>query len=319
MPVYSNVTLVSSPLVYARSGVTFVSSGAFIGSNVVPVAPPVSIGSNVIVVTLPPEPIYTRSNVTFVTPTPLAYVGSRVTFVTPRLSLVRNVIRYVGKNNVPRNIRQQRGSNLDTMRRFGTPVLIKHRFNADDVQKGIAEKSPNFSATYGQTRRDDPISWGVGFVSVEKSDDEWVTPEGRLVVSATNPGGGAIPAPKYRGWGPGYLTYAILPDVSEDIYKLTPTGVLIRTQQATVQMGWYPEVKDNDLLVIVQIDQSENIIACRERFLLKMTSPASMRGLDRKGRIEYGEDFGNRHVTDQSFQMTLLPENDVAYNVEIDR
>lgn len=250
---------------------------------------------------------------------PSVYSTSNVIFINEIVGQINNVIRYTGKPNVPRNIRQQRGNNLDTMRRFGTPIIVKHRFNADDVQKGIAERSPNFSAVYGQTRRDDPISWGVGFVSVDKSDNEWVTPQGKLLVSSVNPEDGSVPAPKYRGWGPGFLTYAILPDVSEDIYKLTATGVLIRTQQANVQMGWFPEVNDNDLLIIVQIDQSENVIGTRERFLLKQTSPASMRGLDRKGRLEYTEDFGNRHITDQSFQMTLLPENDVAYNVEIDR
>lgn len=230
-----------------------------------------------------------------------------------------NVIRYIGEPNVPRNIRQQRKNNLDTMRRFGTPVIIKHMYNAEDVEKGIAERSPNYSLAYGQTRHNDPLSHGVGFVSVEKSTNEWVSPTGSLVVSNTSPGTGYTPAPKYRGYGPGYLTYVIIPDVSEDMFKLAENGALIKIQQAKVQMGWYPEANDNDLMIIVEIDHAENVTRTRERYLLKMTNPASMRGIDRRGRREYTEDFGNRHVTDQFFETTIVPSSDPIYNVETDR
>lgn len=230
-----------------------------------------------------------------------------------------NVIRYIGEPNVPRNIRQHRGNNLDTMRRFGTPVLIKHMYNSRDVEEGIAQPSPNFDNVYGQTRNRDPISHGVGFVSVETADDEWVSPTGQLVVAETSPGAGYTQAPKYRGYGPGYLTYVILPDVAEDVFKLNEVGALIKVQTAMVQMGWFPEVNDNDLIITATIDDAERVIETHERYLAKMTNPVSMRGLDRKGRREYTEDFGNRHVIDQNFELTLLPEKDELYQVEVDR
>lgn len=230
-----------------------------------------------------------------------------------------NIIRYTGPKDTPRNIRRQRGNNLDAMRRYGTPVILKHMYNDQDVEDGIAEASPNRDNIYGQSRRDDPLSFGIGYVSIEKSDNEWLSPEGIIIVSDISPGSGYQKAPKYLGYGPGYLTYAILPDVSQDLFKITEQGVFIRIQEATVQMGWFPEVNDNDLLVIAQIDRSENVISTRERFVLKQTSPASIRGLDRLGRQEYTEDFGNRNVTDQSFQMTLVPDSDVKMNVPIDR
>lgn len=231
-----------------------------------------------------------------------------------------NVIRYKGEPVVPRDILRQRANNLETLRRFGSPVVVKHMYNDRDRQDKIAEPSPNFSSVYGQTRNHDPISHGVGLVSVEKSKDEWISPDGKTIVqSLTSPGTGYIQAPKYRGYGPGYLIYAILPDVSEDIFKLSETGALIRVQTAEVQMGWYPDVNDNDLLITCRIDRAERVIETFERYLLKQTSPSSMRGQDRLGRREYGEDFGNRHITDQSFQMTLLPKHDTLYNVEIDR
>src|SRR5690242_8620263 len=93
-----------------------------------------------------------------------------------------NVIRYYGESSVPGDIRRQRKNNLETMRRFGTPVILKHMYNDQDVQAGIAKESPNFSSVYGQTRHDDPISHGVGFVSVETQPGEWVSPQGALVV-----------------------------------------------------------------------------------------------------------------------------------------
>jgi hypothetical protein len=249
---------------------------------------------------------------------PTIYVDP-IPVADPGASSVKNVIGYLGEPSVPRSIRRQRRNNLDAMRRFGTPVIVKHMFNPRDVTANIAEESPNFSSVYKQTRHNDPLSHGVGFVSVEKSSDEWVSPQGTLVVSNTSPGVGYTPAPKYRGYGPGYLVYAILPDVAEDVFKLTETGAMIKVQQAQVQMGWYPEVSDNDLLIICELNRSEQVIATRERYLLKQTNPASMRGLDRYGRRESTEDFGNRYITDQFFEMTLLPINDELYNVEVDR
>lgn len=237
---------------------------------------------------------------------------------TPAEQVGRNAIRYVGEPNIPRSIRRQRKNNLDTMRRFGTPVIVKHMYNADDVIAGIAQPSPNFSSTYGQARHNDPISHGVGFVSTEVADNEWIRTDGTLYIG-NSPPTGAVRAPKYRGYGPGFLIYAILPDVAQDVFKLTETGALIKVQQAQVQMGWFPEVNDNDLLIVCQINRAEQVVATHERYLLKMTNPASMRGLDRSGRRESTEDFGNRYITDQSFEMTLIPANDELYNVEVDR
>jgi hypothetical protein len=245
----------------------------------------------------------------YVNPLPLAESGQPT-----------NVIRYVGEPNIPRDIKQHRGNNLDTMRRFGSPVIIKHMYNSTDVEAGIATESKNFESIYGQTRHDDPISHGIGFVSIETDPQEWVAPDGTAVVSsASSPGPGYTQAPRYRGYGPGYLTYAILPDVAEDVFKLNEVGALIRVQTARVQMGWFPEVNDNDLIIVATIDEAERVVETHERYLAKMTNPVSMRGLDRKGRRERNEDFGNRHVIDQWFEMTLVPAKDSLYNVETDR
>jgi hypothetical protein len=231
-----------------------------------------------------------------------------------------NAIRYAGEQHVPQDLRRRRKQVQETMRRMGTPVLVKHMYNDRDVQNGIAKASPNFDDIYKQTRHDDPISHGIGFVSVEDSEDEWVSPDGKtIVVSDTTPGAGYTKAPRYRGFGPGYLIYMIQPDVAEDVFKLTETGVLIKVQEATAQAPWWPEINDNDLIINVTIGRGEKIEDTHERYQAKMSNPITMRGYDRRGRREYSEDGGNRYVVNQQFQMTLIPKHDVLYNVETDR
>lgn len=230
-----------------------------------------------------------------------------------------NVMRYVGEPNVPRSIRDLRANNLDTMRWMGTPVIVKHMFSDYDFQIGKARKSPNWSDTYGQVRHNDPVSHGIGYVGLEESDDEWVSPQGTIVVSAISPGTGYVKAPRYRGFGPGYLMYMIIPDASEDVFKLTETGALVRVQEATAQAPWFPEINDNDLIITCEIDQTERVIATYERYQAKMTSPQSIRGRDVRGRRESNEDWGNNNRVQQNFQMTLIPRHDELYNVEIDR
>lgn len=232
---------------------------------------------------------------------------------------VKNVIRYVGEGYIPQDIKRQRKQVMELMRRVGTPVLIKKMYTIADVESGEAERSPNYSSAYGQTRHNDPLSHGIGFVSVEQSPNEWITPNGGLVVSPTSPGAGYTPAPRYRGFGQGYLTYLIEPDAATDFFKLTDTGAMIRVQEANAQAAWFPDINDNDLIINVTLDRMENITGVLERYQAKMTNPVSMRGLDRRGSREYSEDGGNRFVVNQTFQMTLVPENDELYNVEWDR
>lgn len=233
---------------------------------------------------------------------------------------IRFARKYVGESNVPQDIKRHRRQTYDIMRHMGTPVLIKHMFNAQDVTDGIAQPTENFSSIYGQTRNRDPLSHGVGYASVELSDNEWVGPQGNFVVSDTSPGAGYVKAPKYRGYGPGYLIYMIEPDAAQDVFRLDPTGALIKVQSAQAQAPWFPEINDNDLIINVTIDRSGNILQVNERYQAKQTNPVSMRGYgDRRGRREYTEDGGNRYVVNQTFEMTLLPRSNTLQSVETDR
>lgn len=247
--------------------------------------------------------------------------------------IYKNVIRYTGDAGVPQDILRRRRLSLETMRRMGTPVLIKHLFTIEDVEKGIAEPSVGLDTIYQQPVHDDQLSYGTGYVSVERAPrGEWIKPanENEAAELRIQEEGEPewIKAPLYRGYGPGYLTYVILPDAPEDRYKLTEEGAMIRTQQSRLQFPWYPQVADNDLLITVEIDSAERILQTFERYQLKMVSPITMRGaaaLQRDGLGRRESDTanltagGNRHIVGQQSEMSKVPETDPIYLVETDR
>lgn len=227
---------------------------------------------------------------------------------------------YVGEDNSPQDIKRLRRQVHDLMRRMGQPVIIKKMYTVADVDKGIAEPSPNFNNIYGQVRNDDNLSWGIGFVSKEKAEDEWINPAtGEIVKSDFVPDTSWPKAPKYRGFGPGIVTYIIEPDAAQDYFTLTPTGAMLQVQVAEVTMGWFPKVNDNDLIIHVELDEYGRVVDSGRRYQAKMTTPVSIRGLDRRGRREFEGDFGNRHLVNQNYQISELPENHVLMKVEIDR
>lgn len=232
---------------------------------------------------------------------------------------IRRVTRYVGEQTVPGDIKRLRRSTFELMKRMGQPVLIKKMLTDRDVSDGYADPSPNFDDVYGQTRNTDPLSYGTGFVSKAVAETEWLDPHGNIVISSTSPGVGYVQAPYYRGFGPGLITYLIEPDVAEDFYKFTQTGVFIKVQSQTVVAPWFPDLNDNDLVINIVLDKQGIIVETGDRYQARMVNPVSIRGLDRRGRSEYTGDAGNRHIINQMFEMALIPRPNILYKVDIDR
>lgn len=232
-----------------------------------------------------------------------------------------HVAKYVGEPNVPHDIKAMRRSVYDLMRRMGTPILVKKMLVESEIPNGTVEKSPNLNSVYGQTRNHDPLSHGVGFISTEKSTNEWVNlSTSEIISSKFNPGTGFEEAPKYRGYGPGYLIFIIEPDVAVDYFKTTPQGAFMKVQTATAQAPWWPDINDNDLLIHVELDSSGFIIGSQDRYQAKTTNPISIRGAkERRGRRDDFGDYPSRYVINRTFEMTALPKGHVAYEVEIDR
>jgi len=228
--------------------------------------------------------------------------------------------KYVGDENVPQDVKRLRRQVYDMMRRMGQPVIIKKMLTIKDVENNYAERSANYDSVYGQTRNNDNLSWGTGFVSREKSTNEWIDPSnGNIVKADTAPNSSWAKAPKYRGFGPSVITYLVEPDAAEDFFKITPTGAMVQVQTANVTMGWFPKVNDNDLIIHIELDENGRMASAGRRYQAKTTNPVTIRGLDRKGRQEFDGDFGNRHLVNQVYPITLVPINNVLANVEVDR
>jgi hypothetical protein len=70
----------------------------------------------------------------------------------------------------------------------------------------------------------------------------------------------------------------------------------------------------------VQLDQQGNVIDTMERYQAKSVNPISMRGRDQRGRRENRfSEGGNRYVINQQFNMTLVPNFHILYEVDTDR
>ena len=228
--------------------------------------------------------------------------------------------RNIGGPRTPHDVQRLRRNNIETLKRFGQPVVWKHMFTQDDfelgyysfqIAHGASQKIPVqrcvacWDEDYQQTRTDCPICHGIGITSVE-AGPYWIDQEGYISESST-----LDPAPKYRGFGPSILTWTIQPDVPEDVFRISDEGVLTRVQTATVLAPWTPEMADNDLLVNVVLQQNDySILKEQERFILRQVAPQSVRG--------YGKYARNREFrAGQQFQMTKLPTNNHLYNVPI--
>lgn len=240
--------------------------------------------------------------------------------VIERLGGYHHVAKYVGERNVPHDIVRMRRYVYELMRRMGTPILFKKMLNEEDTYDGTVTTSANFDDIYEQTRNRDPLSHGIGFVSTELSDDEWIDPTTSQIITGLKNPSGYQQAPKYRGFGPGMLIYLIEPDAAVDFFKHTPEGVFMKVQTATAIAPWWPDINDNDLLIHVELDRSGRIVETGERYQTKMTNPISIRGAkERRGRHEYSGDFGSRYVINTTFEMVLLPRNHEFQKVETDR
>lgn len=259
--------------------------------------------------------------------------------------------QFYGQPDIPYDVASRRRSVEEMLDRMGTPVVHKHRYSDLDRISGSAVKENDvitdlLDDIYNQPRNFEPLSHGVGFVGAKDgvviySDDEFFNPDWngtgnfiwRIGVDGDTPPNGYLPAPKYRGYGPGSLLNIIMPDRAEDYFKANVGGPLFKVQEAYAIASWYPDINDNDLIITVEVGSGGQVLNLdpygnlpntnqqNDRFEAKMTSPVSMRGHNRGGSRErgYNDSWGNRFVVNQTFEMALLPLTDITYEVEVDR
>lgn len=74
----------------------------------------------------------------------------------------------VGPPVTPQEIKRLRRENMDFCRRMGQPVVLRHQWNEDDENAGLAQRCPAcFDGVYDQPRNDCPVCFGFGWASVE--------------------------------------------------------------------------------------------------------------------------------------------------------
>lgn len=231
----------------------------------------------------------------------------------------RVTVKHVGSPREPQDVQWMRRNNIETLRRFGQPVLWRHMFTEDDLELGGYEFTFNstreiiplkrcpacFDNEYSQTRGDCPVCYGIGIVSQENDSTKHIDIRGRITYAVT-----PDPAPKYGGFGPAVLTWTIQPDVPEDMFRISDRGVLTRVQQSTVLAPWTPMMADNDLLINVELDYNNYSVEKEiDRHILRQTLPQTLRGFGKAGAA------GRQFRVGQTFEMNKLPRGHILYQI----
>ena len=237
--------------------------------------------------------------------------------------------RNVGGRRTPQEIKRLRRENMDFCRRMGESVILKHQYNNRDYLAGqafldnggiVTKDTDPMLAKHCPACWDDErdmakntckVCFGVGFVSLVYDDITHKLIENGKLSDVDL--GSHQRAPKYGGYGPGFITWMVEPDVAVDVFRINEQGVMVQTENAQGVAPWYPDLGDNDLCINVELDRNlQTIIDIEDRFQLKLTNPNTVRGFGRRGI------FQNYKVS-QQFAMARIPENTVWYDVPVDR
>ena len=201
---------------------------------------------------------------------------------------------------------------MDACLRLGQAVILRHRWNLDDVDAGLAKKCPAcYNSGYDETRVDCPVCFGTGYVSVANNTSGlYIDTRGQIVSS--DPGTHVL-APLYGGYDEPLLTWLIEPDVAVDVFRISESGTMIRTYDAQGVAPWNPILGDNDLCINVTLSPHTNEIdTLEDRFELKMVQQVTIRGLGRRARFIATY---QPYLVQQTFRMEKLPSNSIWYTV----
>jgi hypothetical protein len=216
-------------------------------------------------------------------------------------------LKDVGSPQTPQDIRRFRREVGDLLRRMGEPVVHLHAFTIDELDAGKVKRCPACIVDYNdQPRKDCPVCFGTGIVSLEINPNQWIDDDGFPTNTPTD-----TPMPLYGGWGGPTLTRVVQPDVSTDEFRLTSEGVLTQVQQAQGYAFWEPEMFDGDLLINVSVAKDNvTVNGVYDRFILRQVMPMTIRGWGIR-------EMNRRHIAGQRFEMDKVPPRDKAQNVPV--
>ena len=196
------------------------------------------------------------------------------------MALRTSVDRTVGPRSVPQSIRDLRQSSFNYHDELGQPVIVKHRWNEQDLREGLAKKCPFHDDYYDQDLSTCPYCFGTGYLG---------------------------------GYADGVLTYATIADSTEDVFRLTDQGLLLHDRSPQLTAPWTPKMGDNDLIITVELNpRTGEVLDTFDRYTLRQVTPTSIRGPGYKNTRN-----SLPYVVNQSATIDVVPYGSVLNDVPI--
>jgi hypothetical protein len=192
---------------------------------------------------------------------------------------IRSVIGFYGTRRDPQDIIDMRKSSMDFHTTLGQFVVHKHRWNERDVQEGRAKKCPLHDNTYDQDAYDE-YCFGTGYLG---------------------------------GFDNGTLVPVTIGDSQEDVFRPNEQGILIHERHPGMTAPWTPDMGDDDLVIVVEVDPiTLDIIEMGDRYMLREVTPVTIRGPSFKSTAHM-----KPYKVNQESMIDLLPYGHPFYNVPI--
>lgn len=147
----------------------------------------------------------------------------------------------------PREIKTFRKEVTQFHTTLGQPVIFKHRWNLDDVSKGLAVLCPNHNYSYERDKSHCPYCFGTNFLG---------------------------------GFADGVIIFATISDAPVDQLKIGPQGYILYDKHPQFTAPWYPNMGDGDLIIQAEFDRANwSVLATGDRFELNNVTPVTIRGI----------------------------------------
>lgn len=196
--------------------------------------------------------------------------------------MAKTIVNYnLGPAGTPQEVKDLRESAYDFHNELGSPVMFKHRWNADDAAKGLTWKCPLHDELYGDRDAEwDHICFGTGYVG---------------------------------GYADGELIFVTIQDTLETQIKVTQQGILTMDMHPPMEAPWLPKMGDGDLIITVDFDpNSWQVTDEYERYVLRDVTPVTMRG---PGWGRSSATTNKRHRISQKSALDKLPVGHPLYEV----
>lgn len=157
-----------------------------------------------------------------------------------------NVATYLAKGPTPQDVYTSRQSVEEFLQEYGRPVVFKHRWNFDDLQRGLTKECPYKDGAYHRDKTDCPYCFGTGFLG---------------------------------GFSDGQIVMAVIADAPVDQLKVDSRGYILFERHPQLTAPWYPTMGDGDLLIEAEFDWGNwEVLSTQDRFELKEVRPITLRG-----------------------------------------